>query len=116
MSIEQGNLNNIEELNPERGGWFVGKFIPESSLLHSEKCEVKWAHYNKGLKKDSGLNLDANSRTVVVLLSGVWKLLFTKENKEVVLSQPGDFIVFDGIEHTSEALEDCHVMVVRWYP
>ena len=116
MSIEHGNLNSVEEHNPKRGGWFIGNFIPEPSLLHSKQCEVKWAHHPKGLKKSSGLNLDTDSRTVVVILSGQWKLLFTNENKEVLLSQPGDFVVFDGVEHTSEALEDCHVMVVRWYP
>lgn len=115
MSIQTGNLEKLNKENPNRGGWFIGKFVPESSLLSSDVCEAKWARYKKGFKKDSGLVLDVDSRTVVILIYGKWRLTFIKESKEVVLSEPGDFVAFGAEPHNSDALEDSHVITVRWY-
>lgn len=116
MDIEIGNLNQLEKDHPEQGGWCVGSFIDSSSLRHSDVCEVKWAHHPKGLKKPSGLNLHKPSRTIVSLVSGKIKLVFLDEGKEIILSEPGEYVVFDGMRHETECLEDTEVMVVRWYP
>lgn len=115
MRLETGNLDVLNKENEQRKGWFVGSFIPKDSLLNSDACEVKWSKFPKGIKRTSEQLLAENIRTVTVLISGKWKCFFTADNKEVILSQPGDFVAYDsGAHHSNEALEDSHLMVVRW--
>lgn len=116
MRIETGNLDSLNEKSPERGGWFLGKFMPEESLLHSETCEARWLRYPKGLTKSSNLNLEIESRTAGILISGKLKITFLNESREIILEKPGDFAAFDGLPHISEALEDTLLVVVRWFP
>lgn len=106
MIIENGNLENV--------GWFIGNNADKNSLLFSEKCQIKWAKHPKGLKKVSSVELSESMRTVVVLISGKWLTRFPNESKEVILSNPGDYLAFSGEYHENEALEVSHVMVIRW--
>lgn len=115
MAIETGNLDTINRAQPERRGWFLGNFISESSLLHSQECEAKWVRFSKGDYKDSGMTTERPVRTAVILVSGSWKLKFASGN-ETLLSKPADYVVFDNEPHESEALEDSHVFAIRWYP
>jgi hypothetical protein len=112
--IELGNLDKLNQEHPERKGWFIGGFMPEDSILHGITPEAKWSRYPKGFTKSTGSNLGIKSKSVVVLISGKWALRFA-EGKEVVLSKPGDYIAFDDTEHDSEAIEDAHIFVVRWF-
>jgi len=114
MKIEIGNLQQLSKKNPERRGWFIGDFIPQESLLHSEKCEIKWAYHLKGLKKNSGKELNENVRTAIVLIKGKWLTKFLKNENEIVLSTPGDYLIYTGAQHENEALENSHVIIIRW--
>ena len=108
MKIEKGNLENV--------GWFIGDKADKDSLFYSENCQIKWAKHPKGLKKVSGVELDDDVRTVVVLIYGKWLTRFPKKGEEVVLSNPGDYLAFTGEHHENEALEESQVMVIRWDP
>lgn len=108
MKIEQGNLENV--------GWFIGNGVNKNSLFFSNNCQIKWAKHPKGLKKVSGIELNNNIRTVVVLISGKWLTKFPNESKEVVLCNPGDYLAFTGEYHENEAIEASHVIVIRWDP
>ena len=108
MKLETGNLENI--------GWFIGSNADKDSLFFSENCEIKWAKHPKGLKKVSGVELNDDVRSVVVLISGSWLTRFPNESKEIILSKPGDYLAYTGEYHENEALEDSHVMVIRWDP
>ncbi|EKE18737.1 MAG: hypothetical protein ACD_9C00253G0002 [uncultured bacterium] len=115
MKLETGNLDILSAENEERRGWFVGSFIPKDSLLNSDSCEVKWSKFLKGLKRTSSQDASDNTHTVAVLIKGKWKCFFTEEKKKVILSEPGDFVAYDGgAHHENEALEDSHLMVIRW--
>lgn len=114
MKFETGNLNTLNADHPERKNWFAGAFIPEASMLHTDAVEIKWAKHTKGIKKTTGMNLDAHIRTVVILISGKWRAWFHEAEKEIIMSEPGDYIVYDTALHDSEALEDSHIVVVRW--
>ncbi len=108
MTTEKGNLN----IN----GWFIGDIENKDSLLSSQNCQVKWAIHPKGLKKVSGVQLDDKIRSVVVLVSGKWLTRFPERGEEIVLEKPGDYIAYTGEYHENEALEESHVMVIRWDP
>jgi hypothetical protein len=112
--MEFGNLERMNGEEPERKGWFIGHFIPDTSLLHSKECEVKWAHHPKGLKKTTGADLVSSARTVAILLSGRWAVRMKASGEEKILEATGDYLAYEGGEHESEALEDSHVMVIRW--
>lgn len=114
MEIESGNLDQLAISQPEKKGWFVGSFIEQESLRNSDKCEVKWAKHQKGLKKIAGQNLKDNCRSVVILISGRWLTRFTDNNQEIILSKPGDYLVYQDGCHENEALEDSCVIVIRW--
>jgi len=114
MDIETGNLDLLNKKDPEKKGWLIGSFIEENSLRHSDKCEVKWAKHLKGLKKVAGENLKDNCKTVVILISGKWLTRFPESGKEIILLEPGDYLVYSDSYHENEALEDSHLVVVRW--
>lgn len=113
MPIEKSNLNDLVIENPERGGWFIGKFMPNDSLLNSDSCEVKWMNHPKGTRRESGVDLSVKSRTVVALISGKWGMKL--QGQEIVLEKAGDCVVFESEPHTSYALEDSTVLAIRWF-
>ncbi|OIO51569.1 MAG: hypothetical protein AUJ19_04220 [Parcubacteria group bacterium CG1_02_58_44] len=66
------------------------------------------------MKKETGHELNESDRTLVMLISGRWRQNFPNSSTEMILSSPGDYALHSGQMHESEALEDSHVMVVRW--
>ena len=115
MKTETGNINALNEMKSERKGWFIGNFIEEESPRYSENCEIKWAIHKQGTKKtSSGGDTSAKTRTVVILLSGKWLTRFLDDGQEVVLAQSGDYLLYEDRLHENEALEESHVIVVRW--
>jgi hypothetical protein len=114
MRVETGNVDELNNKNPERRGWFIGDFIEKDSLFNSSACEIKWTKHKKGLKKTSGNDLDENTITVGVLVSGKWKSIYPAEKREIILSKLGDFVAYEGMYHENEALEDTQLIVIRW--
>ncbi len=114
MKIETGNLDVLRENDPERKGWVAGDFIDHQSLRYSNNCSIKWAYHPKGLRKTSGSGLNANTRTMVILISGVWLTRLLEDGREIILSNPGDYLIYENAKHENEAIEDSRVMVIRW--
>jgi hypothetical protein len=115
MRLETGNLDSAKTEHPERNGWFIGDLVPETSLLHTGKCSVKWVTHSEGLKKRSGGDLESETRTTVVLLSGRWLTRFMEDGSEVILENPGDYLTYGGAAvHENEALSESRLIVIRW--
>ncbi len=112
--FEKGNLDKLNAKHPERKGWVVGSFITESLVRHADNCETKWVRHLKGEKKHGGTDLSPSVRTLVILISGKCQLHFPSNESVETLQSLGDYIVYEGMEHEFEALEDSLVVVVRW--
>ncbi len=112
--IEIGNLNEVNIKKPEREGWVVGSFVNDSILRNSKICEIKWERYKKGILKSSNEDLTKKFRTLVILVSGKWKVNTDEQNRNYVLKDPGDYIVLNHVKHSSESLEDSQIIAIRW--
>ncbi|MFF0521463.1 signal peptidase I [Actinomadura nitritigenes] len=93
-------------------GWLLGHFKPPGDLRHSEDVEIKWGVHPKGERRARWT--DGEKRTaLLVLISGRFWLEFP--GRDVVLAEPGDYVVWGrGVDHSWEAEEESVVMTVRW--
>jgi quercetin dioxygenase-like cupin family protein len=49
------------------------------------------------------------------LIYGEFKIIFPLENREVVLSEEGDYVFFDsGVPHTWKTNKDTLLLTLRW--
>ncbi len=109
-SIIEGDVTKINE----SGGWFIGHFMPKDSEFRSEDFEIKWANCLKGWTKGV-TEATKSSKTLRILISGMFRFRFPKEKKEIILKKEGDFIFFEPlIYYNSEALKDSVLLVIRW--
>lgn len=112
--IQTGNLNQSLKNNPQRRGWFIGHFIEDDSPFKTDDFEFAWAQMEKGEVKKSLINRDEDRKTLEVLISGKQKVVF-QDSREVILVNSGDYLFYDPtMPHTTEALEDCVAMAIRW--
>jgi hypothetical protein len=111
--LETGNLDEVNKNYPERKGWVIGKFVEESKLRNSNVYEVKWVRHPRGIKKLSGADLSKGERTMVILILGKWRVKFGNGHN-ILLSKPGDYVIFDAMAHEAEGLEASHMVVIRW--
>lgn len=117
--IQKGNMNEVANIDPKRNGWVIGSFIENSSIFHSDECEVKWAEHKKGYKKE-GLRVDVTTKTVTILISGSFQVEFKDKqdghHETALLKELGDYIAYDAskYDHIGEALDDSLVIVIRW--
>jgi hypothetical protein len=100
-----------------RRGWFVGHFVDEDPLRHSDAVEVKWARHPAGEARDGWVTGEART-ALVVLISGRFRMWFRSgggEPEEIVLAREGDYVVWvPGTDHTWRAEEATVVLTVRW--
>lgn len=98
-----------------RRGWFLGHFRdPASGLPHSNDVEVKWGTHPQGEEKTL-LAANDSATTLSVLISGVFRVWFPHFEREIILAEPGDYVVFaPGVAHTWRAMEDTVIISVRW--
>jgi hypothetical protein len=96
-----------------QGGWFVGHFMDERSLAHSDDIEVKLS-VNQAGKRNEATTKNRSSRTMTMLVSGSHRLQFG--NSSVLLERAGDYCVFaNGVPHTWQSLRDSTtVLTIRW--
>jgi hypothetical protein len=112
QDIQQGNAE-VDSADFKK--WLIGKFIPEDSLLHSDNIEVKWGKHAAGERKDADYRTVFTGRTLGVLVHGKFMMKFPEQNREVLLVNEGDYVVWDqAIPHTWEVLEDCLIITIRW--
>ena len=113
--ILSGNLDEQVLLHPETKGWFLGPFMDKYPDFKTDGLELKWARHKKGEIKP-GFLADAATKTIVILMQGAFAIRFPDIEKEVMLSELGDYIFYDSSykRHEGEAIEDCLMLVVRW--
>jgi quercetin dioxygenase-like cupin family protein len=102
---------NVTEAARSSRGWFVGHFMSELPL-HSNDLELKWFTHPAGDTRPEWAPPNP-VRTLNVLIRGKFTLLFP--DREVLLQQEGDFVVFGpGVSHSFRADEESLVLTVRW--
>lgn len=93
-------------------GWFVGHFMDEGTVQHSNEVEAKFT-FNPTGKRKAHYAVNKISKTMTVLISGSHRLEFA--NSSVVLDRPGDYAIFgEGVGHTWVALQDSTILTIRW--
>ena len=112
--IYSGNAR-IEGALEGRRGWFLGHFRdPATGLPHSREVEIKWGTHYQGEEKTL-LAANQSATTLSVLVSGAFRVWFPQYEREIILAEPGDYVVFaPGVAHTWRAMEDTVIISVRW--
>lgn len=89
--------------------------MPSNSPLKTENFESKWAIHKKGDVK-AGSKTKKRTHTFAILIEGKFKIKFNDTQEEVILSNQGDYVYYDGSKqsHTGEALEDSIILALRW--
>ncbi len=112
--IYSGNAA-VEGALDGRRGWFLGHFrAPDTGLPHSREVEIKWGTHYQGEEKTL-LAANQSATTLSVLVSGAFRVWFPQYEREIILAEPGDYVVFaPGVAHTWRAMEDTVIISVRW--
>lgn len=108
--MEVGNLDQVNNKYPQRKDWVVGNFIKESQLRKTDNCEVKWSRFPKGMTKSSPAS---DNKTFTILISGRWLMKF-ENGKEIILENPGDYVIYENQSHDVESLAESHLINFRW--
>ncbi len=94
-------------------GWLLGHFMSAGSLLHSSDVEIKWGVHPRGDRRPAWATSEVRT-ALLVLVRGVFHVEL--RDRTVVLSHPGDYVVWGpGEDHSWYAAEDdTTVLTVRW--
>src|SRR5215469_8197662 len=96
---------------PANRGWLLGHFMPASDVRHSSDVEIKWSVHPAGDQRVAWVS--GETRTALILLvSGRFRIDFP--HRSVLLSDQGDYVVFDGVDHSWFAEEESVIVCVRW--
>jgi hypothetical protein len=94
------------------GGWILGHFVDEADgVRHSDDVEVKWDVHRRGEARSTWVRNDDRT-AICILFSGKIRLSFP--DREVVLADQGDYVMWTATDHTWLVEEDCVAVVVRW--
>jgi hypothetical protein len=96
---------------PEHRGWLLGHFMPDGDLRQSPDVEIKWGVHPAGEERAEWVAQEERT-SLHVLVSG--RFLIRLPDREVLLEQPGDYLVMQGTSHTWRAPEASVVLSVRW--
>jgi hypothetical protein len=96
---------------PANRGWLLGHFMPAGDLRHSEAVEIKWGAHPCGERRAQWVTGEIRT-ALIILVKGRFRVDF--RDRSVVLAQPGDYVVFEGVDHTWCAEQESVVLGVRW--
>ena len=96
---------------PPNRGWLLGHFMPPGHLRHSTEVEIKWGVHPKGDRRAQWVTGETRI-ALILLVSGRFRLEFP--GRAVVLATQGDYVVFDGVDHSWYAEDDSVIVGVRW--
>jgi len=92
-------------------GWLLGHFMPPDDLRNSAAVEIKWGVHPPGDERAEWVT--GETRTALILLvSGRFRLDFP--HRSVMLGEQGDYVVFEGIDHSWYAEEESVIVGIRW--
>lgn len=96
---------------PADRGWLLGHFKASGDVRHSTDVEIKWGMHQPGERR--GQWVTGEQRTaMLMLISGRFRVELP--GRDVLLAKQGDYVVFDGIDHSWEAEECSILLTVRW--
>lgn len=109
------SVGNAALTGREHGGWFIGHFISEEAgTRRTDALQAKWGLHRAGEDR-VGLNNHLDEHSLAILISGRFVIEFPTLGEEVMLSQPGDYVLYGpGFPHSWRAVEDSTVLTVRW--
>lgn len=96
---------------PENRGWLLGHFMPRGDVRHSTDIEIKWGVHPRRDQREQWVTGEVRT-AVIVLVSGRFRIDF--RDQSVVLAEPGDYVVFEGVDHSWFAEEDSVIVGIRW--
>ncbi|HET9898655.1 MAG TPA: signal peptidase I [Streptosporangiaceae bacterium] len=96
---------------PANRGWLLGHFMPAGDLRHSEEVEIKWGVHPRGDRRAQWVTGESRA-ALIILVSGRFRIEFP--HRSVVLANPGDYVVFERVEHSWYAEEESVIVGVRW--
>jgi len=96
---------------PVNRGWLLGHFMPSGDVRHSSEVEIKWGVHPLGDQRATWVTGETRT-ALIVLVSGRFRIDFP--HRRVVLRQQGDYVVFDGVDHSWYAEEESVILGVRW--
>ena len=103
---------NAADEGAERGGWFMGHFLPPDDPRASDAVEVKWGIHPAGEARAAWAT-DARATSLSILVQGRFRLYLP--DAEVLLARPGDYLLWPpAIPHHWRAEADSVVLTVRW--
>lgn len=96
---------------PANRGWLLGHFMPPGDVRHSSEVEIKWGVHPVGDQRAAWVTRETRT-ALIVLVRGRFRIDFP--HRSVVLREQGDYVVFDGIDHSWCAEEESVILGVRW--
>jgi len=96
---------------PANRGWLLGHFMPPGDIRHSADVEIKWGAHPRGDQRAQWVCGETRT-ALIVLVNGRFRIEFP--SRTVVLAERGDYVVFDGVDHSWFAEEESFVLGIRW--
>jgi len=96
---------------PANRGWLLGHFMPAGDPRHSTAVEIKWGVHPRGDRRAQWVTGEIRT-ALILLVSGRFRLEFP--GRSVLLASQGDYVVFDGVDHSWFAEEESIIVGVRW--
>lgn len=93
-------------------GWLLGHFKPVGDVRHSTDVEIKWGVHPPGDRRAAWVTGERRT-ALLILISG--RFVVELRDRDVLLSRPGDYIVWGpGVDHSWHAEQESVVLTVRW--
>jgi hypothetical protein len=96
---------------PVNRGWLLGHFIPEGDIRRSTDVEIKWGAHPRGDQRAQWVTGETRT-AMIILVSGRFRI--DLPDRSVLLQRQGDYVVFDGVDHSWYAEEESVILGVRW--
>ena len=105
-------VGNADADAPEDRGWLLGYFKPADDPRHSTDVEIKWGRHARGERRDRWVRGEQRT-ALLMLVSGRFHVELP--DRTVVLTEPGDYVLWGrGVDHSWLAEEASVVVTVRW--
>ena len=85
--------------------------MPAGGVRHSGAVEIKWGMHSAGDQRAEWVTGETRT-ALIILVRGKFRLDFP--DRSVVLGEEGDYVVFDGVDHSWYAEEESVIVGVRW--